>query len=167
MIDLETHDTRPTARILSIGAVMFDPREAELGDEFYAVLNFESQEGRTVSQATLDWWDLEGTEAAKALTRQPAEALQSALAKFRMWWDRCGAKYPWSHGATFDIGMLDHAYGYKAPWKFWNVRDTRTMYWLANTKPVRQATHHDALEDAKAQALAVQRAWRLLKETQR
>jgi hypothetical protein len=165
MIDTETLGLKPDAKILSIGAVMFDPREDELGAEFYAVFDRDSQPGRVEDEGTIAWWAKQSEEAKAALTRTPAIPMPTILKEFRDWWGRCGAKYPWANGAAFDIPLLENAYDpLSTPWKFYHVRDTRTIYWLGNTKPIRSTGHHDALEDAKAQALAVIRAYRLLKE---
>ena len=164
MIDLETNDTHPTAQILSIGAVMFDPYETILGEEFYCTVDLESQQERTHSQATLDWWARQSKEAKAALTRVKPVCLTQALSSLRVFWRDCGAKYPWSHGSTFDIAILENAFTAEAPWQYWDIRDTRTLFWMANNhKPDRGPGHHDALADAKAQARAVQYCWRYLK----
>ena len=42
MIDLETMGNKPTAPIVAIGAVFFDPKNGELGAEFYVAVNLGS-----------------------------------------------------------------------------------------------------------------------------
>ena len=73
----------------------------------------------------------------------------------------------WAHGASFDPPILESAYlafKAKAPWKYSALRDTRTIYELANYYPDRtKGTHHNALDDAKNQALAVIEAHKRLK----
>lgn len=69
------------------------------------------------------------------------------------------------HGATFDPVILENAYravGMKAWWKFSNVRDTRTLFDLANYRYVAKGGH-DALDDAMNQVKAVQEAYQKLK----
>ena len=62
MIDLETLDVLPSATILSIGAVKFDPFGDEVNEssavKFYTRVDIDSCDhiGATVSQSTLDWW---------------------------------------------------------------------------------------------------------------
>lgn len=172
MIDLETHDTIATARILSIGAVMFNPRDTPgtpHGEEFYAVLDLTSQEERTTSQATLDWWKKQGPAAYAALEREEPRPIGGVLSEFKAWWSKCGAIYPWSNGATFDIPMLEHAYRHAeqnkgAPWKYSKSRDTRTLFWLADKyRMPRGGNDHDALRDAKRQAWAVQKCMETLR----
>jgi len=46
-------------------------------------------------------------------------------------------------------------------WKFWEVRDTRTLFDLAKVD-VRIEGKHNALTDAVAQAQAVQQAYSIL-----
>jgi len=77
-----------------------------------------------------------------------------------------GAKRVWSHGSAFDIIILEHIFGkiQKAvPWKFWEVRDTRTLFELG-IDPVRPPVlKHHALEDAWNQAVGVQNVYRVLR----
>lgn len=42
MIDLETMGTKPSAPIVAIGAVFFEPQTGELGAEFYTAVNLSS-----------------------------------------------------------------------------------------------------------------------------
>lgn len=42
MIDIETMGNKPTAPIVAIGAVFFDPQSSELGAEFYVAVNLAS-----------------------------------------------------------------------------------------------------------------------------
>ena len=54
MIDLETLDTKPSTKILSLGAVIFDPENGELGETFYRKLNSDLQLSRTESKSTMN-----------------------------------------------------------------------------------------------------------------
>lgn len=58
MLDLETLDTRPSAVIVSIGAVEFDTNGPNPLREFYRVLQLPPQlsRGRTECPETLAWW---------------------------------------------------------------------------------------------------------------
>jgi exodeoxyribonuclease VIII len=72
--------------------------------------------------------------------------------------------YVWSHGSNFDIVILENAYkaiGQAAWWKYSNVRDTRTLFDLAEHKYVSKGGH-DALDDAMRQAEAVAYAYNKL-----
>jgi DNA polymerase III epsilon subunit-like protein len=164
MIDLETLDVLPTATILTIGAVKFDPFGDDVKnptcEKFYVRVDVDSCDriGCTVSQSTLDWWANQSqaaqNEAFDPANRIPIEDALQQLYKF-CW----GAKRVWSHGVGFDLIILENLFrkvGRSIPWSFWEARDTRTLYDIGinpNRPPV--LAHH-ALEDAWNQAVGVQ-----------
>lgn len=158
MIDLETLGTTPGSAILSIGAVMFGP--AGLGDELYTPISLASctAAGLTIDPVTVAWWMKQSDAARAAAFRDDAEPLPRVLLRFAEWFERAEAERLWCQGANFDAPLLEAAYcacGMTPPWKFWNVRDTRTLYELADVKVDRaRGTHHNALDDARAQAEA-------------
>jgi len=162
MIDIETLGTKPGCAILSIGAVMFGPDG--LGETFYAPVLPQScsDVGLTIDIGTVTWWMRQSDAARKAAFPDDAVPLPCALADFFDWFLTQKAKRPWCHGAMFDVPILDAAFkacGMAPPWEFWNVRDTRTLYDLAGVKIDRSNyTHHNALDDAKAQAEAAVKA---------
>lgn len=164
MIDLETLDTLPTASILTIGAVKFDPFGDDVNDpqseKFYVKVDLDSCDelGLTVSQGTIDWWGQQSQEAQnEAFNPDGRIHIKEAINQlYKFCW---GAKRVWSHGAAFDTIILENIFNKleKAyPWKFWEVRDTRTLYDLGidpNRPPILK---HHALEDAWNQAVGVQ-----------
>lgn len=166
MIDIETLGTAPGSAILSIGAVVFGPEG--LGDTFYAPILLQScvAVGLTIDPNTIAWWMQQSDEARAAAFKSDADALSDVLEQFTCWFGLVGAERPWCHGATFDVPLLEVAYkacGLQAPWRFYNVRDTRTLYDLSGVKVDRaQGTQHNALDDAIAQAEAAAKAMRIL-----
>lgn len=168
MVDLETMGTAPGSAIVSLGAVAFDPVAGTLGEEFYRVIDLAScqRAGLTIDAGTLVWW-LRQSEAARAeLVRDDATALPTVLGWFATWWRRQQGQFIWGHGANFDEPLLRAAFRaacVTVPWRYWDARCTRTIFALTGEKPNReQGVHHNALDDAKAQAEAVIRAWRKL-----
>ena len=171
MIDLETLDVLPTATILTIGAVKFDPfgKDVEEPDceKFYVKVDVDSCDalGMTVSQSTLDWWANQSKEAQDEAFdpngRIPIDDAIHQLYKF-CW----GCKRVWSHGSGFDIIILENYFrklGRSIPWSFWEVRDTRTIFDIGinpNRPPVLK---HHALEDAWNQAVGVQNVFNALR----
>ena len=171
MIDLETLDVLPTATILTIGAVKFDPFGDDVNDpkceKFYVRVDVDSCDriGATISQATLDWWASQSQEAQNEAfdpeNRIPIQDAINQLYKFCR-----GAKRVWSHGAGFDVIILEHYFrkiGKAIPWSFWEVRDTRTIFDIGinpNRPPVLK---HHALEDAWNQAVGVQNVYKKLR----
>jgi DNA polymerase III epsilon subunit-like protein len=170
MIDLETLDVLPTATILSIGAVKFDPFGDDVNSpscvKFYTRVDVDSCDrlGATVSQATLDWWANQSAEAQEEAFH-PDDRIDIKIAMDQLYKFCWGAKRVWSHGSGFDIIILEHYFRKieKAiPWSFWEARDTRTLFDLGinpNRPPVLK---HHALEDAWNQAVGVQNVYRTL-----
>lgn len=167
MIDLETMGTDPDTVVLSAGAVVFDPEEGTTANppgRQYWVLNIQDQldKGRTITGATLKWWLNQSDEAIRGWNRNESACtgmveFQSELVEM---WKSWNCQYIWSHGSTFDVAILDNMFG-NSPWKFWDVRDTRTLLHVTNMKIDRaQGIHHNALGDAVAQAQTICKAWR-------
>lgn len=166
MVDLETLGNTPGSAILSIGAVAFDPETGEIDDPgLYTVINVNScvVAGLRFDQDTLDWWAQQSDEARKVLKMAWSQGgsmrLTDALHSFSRYVDRFGGSGArvWGNGADFDNAMLSAAYkaaGIAPGWKFWNSRCFRT---LKNLYPKvtfeRVGTHHNALDDAKTQAV--------------
>jgi len=173
MIDLETLDVLPTATILTIGAVKFDPFGDDINnptcEKLYIKVDLDSCDryGGTVSPSTIDWWASQSQaaqdEAFDPNGRVPIEEAMNQLYKFA--W---GAKRVWSHGATFDIPICEFYFrkvGKAIPWQFWEARCTRTIFDIGinpNRPPVLK---HHALEDAWNQAVGVQNVFKTLQSS--
>jgi DNA polymerase III epsilon subunit-like protein len=171
MIDMETLDVLPTATILTIGAVKFDPFGDDVNEpsaeKFYVKVDVDSCDriGCTVSQATLDWWANQSQEAQnEAFDPNGRISIEDAMHQlYKFCW---GAKRVWSHGASFDVVICEHLFrkmGKAIPWSFWEVRDTRTLFDIGinpNRPPVLK---HHALEDAWNQAVGVQNVYKTLR----
>lgn len=156
MVDLETLGNSANSVIIAIGAVKFDA--SRLGEEFYEVVDAEScvQAGLVMDTSTVLWWMQQSDEARAAFKRKGVH-LGTALTKFVGFCDV--EDRVWGNGASFDNTILSNAYrktGIEQPWKFWNDRCYRTMKSLyPQVKMERQGTYHNALDDAKSQALHV------------
>lgn len=173
MIDLETLDVLPSATILTIGAVKFDPFGDDINDKkcekFYVRVDVDSCDaiGCTVSNATLDWWGNQSAEA-QAEAFDPSNRISITDAMNQLYKFCWGAKRIWSHGSGFDIIICEHIFrkiGKAIPWAFWEARDTRTLFDLGinpNRPPVLK---HHALEDAWNQAVGVQNVFNTLKSS--
>jgi len=160
MVDLETLATTPNAAILTIGAVTFDPNSNQIYNEFYRRVELESLDALDtyIDNATLEWWSKQDQaaqdEAFDPEGREPIENVLGDFYKFCM-----GSNRSWSHGAAFDIVILEYYFrkiNKPFPWNFWDVRDTRTLFDLGMDPEMPQANKHNALEDARRQAIGVQ-----------
>ena len=89
MIDLETLDVLPTAVVLTIGGVKFDPNSVkETTQHFYYRFNVDEQlsKGRTTSKSTLDWWSTqEQSVVDEALGDHDRTPVLSVLQKLNKW----------------------------------------------------------------------------------
>ena len=154
MIDLETMGTGSNAAIIAIGAVKFD--HVGIVDEFYKVVSLESsvKNGMTIEPDTVLWWMKQSVEARKEFERKGG-SLCRVLLTFYEWFGQ--DKPVWGNGASFDNVILSNAYkltGLEQPWNFWSDRCYRTLKSLYPSIEVnRSGTHHNALDDAKSQAL--------------
>lgn len=156
MVDLETLGSGSNAVIISIGAVEFDPDTETLGREFYVLVDPQScvDAGLKVDVGTVVWWMKQSDQARSAFNRK-GYTLAEALQHFTDWYP-AGAPL-WGNGATFDNVIMTNAYkavGRDQPWKFWDDRCYRTLKnLLPHVTLERSGTHHNALDDAKTQAV--------------
>lgn len=171
MIDLETLDVLPSATILTIGAVKFDPFGEDISEpameKFYVRVDVDSCDriGCTVSQATLDWWGNQ-SQAAQDEAFDPANRIDIVDAMNQLYKFCWGAKRVWSHGAGFDVIICENIFrkiGKAVPWQFWEVRDTRTLFDIGVNPHRPPVLKHHALEDAWNQAVGVQNVYRTIR----
>lgn len=161
MLDLETFGTKPGSVLRSIGAVAFNLK-GEIGSEFYRNIDKAScvKVGLTTDPATEKWWSQQSPEAQASLQEDP-RPLDEVVDAFHGWWRANKLTKVWAQGANFDPPMWEAAAvarGTVAPWKFYNVRDTRTAYDIGQFDPFplkREGTYHNALDDAKHQVRCV------------
>jgi hypothetical protein len=168
MIDIESLDIAHSTVILTIGAVLFDPRGTGIIDRLSLRPTMDDQValGRTVNEGTISWWGMQSDAAQEEAFgehgRIPFKDTMEKLYKFC--WNR---KAVWSNGATFDCMVMEsawHQLDVKVPWPYWTIRDTRTLYEIAGVslKDGKHTTAHSALADAEHQAITVQRAYKKL-----
>jgi hypothetical protein len=163
MLDIETLDVSASSVILSIGAVRFDIDQIDsFGPAFSAHLSIADQirlDKRTISEDTLFWWLGQSDEARNALlsqTREDPSIVLRELAQFISPTD-----FVWGNGSDFDNAILADAYrskNYPLPWRYRNNRCYRTMKaaFPYVPKPAFVGIPHNAVDDARNQALHLQ-----------
>lgn len=194
MIDIETlcNDSSGGV-ILEIGACAFDftspsPRlvvtEGGQFGTFRKIIDIESslEAGLKIEASTLRWWLEEEDGKQKRfcdLIKNKTNDYVETLIDFRSWlgvmcnygWKKLQV---WSHGATYDLSILDNHY--KAgpfvggtPWPFRNQNDTRTLIRLYSeifgVEPPKEENPylHNSLADACFQARQMQHIVRRFK----
>ena len=170
MIDIETLSTETNALILTIAAVKFNLENDKIEmDTFYYRIDRESCEklGMHVDENTIKWWKSQKEDVKR-------EAFEDK--------DRFGIKFVllklsefvkngncfWSHSPNFDYVILESAYkkcNIQPPWKFWQLRDTRTVYDLTNVNLKdfsKEKESHNALNDCFNQIKALKQSFEKL-----
>ena len=168
MLDLETLGTTADAVVLSIGVVVFDPRDnfKTLWEHEYVLNDITEQTaaGRVVDTDTLRWWFNQSDEArdgvSKAMLSDTVRHCTLAFA-LRHLHDNLNLLHlngVWGNGSDFDNAIMMHAaskYGSIDLWPFYLNRCFRTF---TNTfdpeKNFRPAkNNHRALDDCHNQIL--------------
>ena len=173
MIDIETLDTAPTAKIVEIGwAVVpetLPPPNGALPACGTISISPVGQDllGLTESKETLDWWQ-EDERRRQALRNlmENGDTLHDGLVKLRQLLEAQNPTKIWCNGASFDFAVLKNAYSVlqlPVPWEFRTERDLRTRAEDVDPGYRRQARDtifrsynlipHFAGDDAFAQAL--------------
>lgn len=176
MVDLETLGTVPGCVGFSIGACHFYPDLGSIASEFYAVISVEDSLAHFLAEdeETKEWWDKQSPEARAVLdqAREPsARGLVEVLEEFNLWQKDLGPKSSiriWGNGADFDNPILRVMYDCAKVKPYAGGYGGRCYRTLKNLdelfgfnfrfhKMERQGTHHNALDDAKSQAMHLMR----------
>ena len=165
MIDLETLSTRPNSAILTIGAIAFSNSNPEISN-FYRKIDSQSclDIGMVQSEDTVEWWKKQNEKAREeAFGPENRVNIKDALQDFITWVGTLTPSisnvYVWSNGSCFDCVILDDAFircELKTPWKYFNVRDTRTIYSIAGITHLQMGKpDHTAIGDCRRQIAAL------------
>ena len=167
MIDLETLSTNPNATILTVGGVKFDPYnlvEPAQGMYFRVDVDSQTEMGRDVMQETIDWWATQPKEISdEALGDENRISLEEMIKTINKW--SVGVDVFWCQGPLFDYAILQDIYkqlGHPAPWQYWQIRDSRTLFSLVPRENEKRIGLHNALEDCYFQAKKVQKVYKQL-----
>jgi hypothetical protein len=168
MLDLETLGTKPGCVVLSIGAVSFDAER--IVDAFYVNIKPDDAQrcGLTIDASTVMWW-MQQSKQARAAFNTGSMRVHEALINFNTWLLKQrpsvgdGRMKVWGNGASFDQPVLEAVYaavGIANPWQYRDCMCYRTLKNLVpdeNLQPPHNDEHHNALADARWQALHLQR----------
>ena len=166
MLDIETLGLRPNSQILSIAAIKFNP--FEITTDFSAnpkldiLLNLDEQPNRHQDEDTIFWWSKQDPIVqAKIFNEEGRLSVNEALDQImKFCWQ---APTIWAQGPQFDICVLNHLYaehGRGIPWKYNNIRDSRTVLSLVDIeKPI---VTHDSIDDVIRQTKLIQEALKKL-----
>lgn len=175
MIDLETEGTRAGCAIRQIGAASFNPHTGEVGRTFEMNLDLLEQYLKLrleTDPETIVWLNALPADIQEAMTRDPQPVGEVIIALIRAFdWEHPDMRL-WCHGATFDEPILRELivrFGIETdlkklvPWKYTQVRDTRTFFELTGVKVQRDPLKaHTGLEDCLKQIEAVAQAYQVI-----
>lgn len=168
VLDIETLDVLPSAKIISIGAAGVSSCGVLVASFHIPISTISQQFDRTESQDTHKWWKTVPCDAARAASYSYPEGpetplLSSALRAFKNFCDAVGNGDKhlrvWGNGSDFDNAIVQSLYkscNMPAPWEFWNNRCLRTLRDLVPECKdvgafvgVQHHAEHDALHEAK------------------
>ena len=149
MVDIETLSTDSNAIILTIAAIPFGPDgKLIMQDDYYFYEKIDLNSYNKYNNqfdfnwSTLLWWLQQDKEPLNdAFLQNPRYPIDTVLQDFINWLNiTCDLLNDkriniWSHGKDFDAVILQNAFkvcGLECPWKFWDTRDTRTIYAFSN-----------------------------------
>jgi hypothetical protein len=179
-IDLETLGIKPTALILSIGAVAFDPKTGEQTDDgFYRIVDIaHAIGGGDIDPSTVNWW-MKQSQAARDeifgdVNAEQRVNLRVALSELSDYLGFSEAipegEFPdlvlWARGSK-DEQWLDSAYKgmqLAPPFAYWQWKDERTFtgYFKQFLPDRGELVAHNAFDDALYQSLCVSAVFRRL-----
>jgi hypothetical protein len=177
MLDLETLATTPNSVIITFGAIRFDPfgddsasyqGDTILMDSFYRRIDPASFESinHNIDDNTLAWWMKQSDEVKlEAFAEENRHSIQSVMLDFHRWAKTFDTV--WANGPAFDIVILEHInreLKRTNPWKYWQVKDSRTVYGLVEHERPNPRLHH-ALWDCWSQIVALQNCFKNLNIT--
>lgn len=158
-VDTETLSTRNNAVIVTIAAVKFNFGSDDM--ETFSV-NIDPRDskryGLDISTSTMDWWKTQPKESVAAWQHSRI-SLVEGLDAFTEFCGNSRNTNFWANGDWFDFPKIEESYivtGKEAeiPYKYWNVHDMRTAYYLAGFDPKtspRIGRYHSGLDDCLTQ----------------
>jgi hypothetical protein len=169
MIDIETTSTQNNACILSIGVVAFNLYNISLSGEsedkkLELLIDKKSCDeiGLHTCPDTMKWWSNQSISVKKrAFEDGPRISIKDALLKLSEFCKKYKFKRYWAQGINFDYIVLENAYSYCGlkeyiTWKFYQLRDSRTVRFLVDVVPEKPKDAHDAIADCKYQIEMIQ-----------
>lgn len=188
MVDLETLGVNQTAPIISMGAVLFDPRAQDTFEGLYArafYIGVDIEDAVNIcgpaEGGTIKWWFGQSDAAIKRVIGGENASVRESLDKLWRYTMTRDNRSPdairalplpqkiWAKDPDFDCRILQNACAKSKcvyPFHFSNGRSVRTIQDLAfpdgDLPRFKGGVYHDARDDAVNQALMVQACYQSL-----
>lgn len=179
MIDVEAFGKPHTGTLLQIGAIIFDRDQSLVQFEdvaphrtFLATLSLENLDMSMIDPRTLRWWLTKTSDAAReSVFSVPGIDHNEMLSQFHTYLVKAAPTRILCSQPSYDIGHIDKLYarfGRKLPWNHRAEEGTREYGRLAEemgifVERVDDPLHHNALADAKAQAIRYTQIWQAIR----
>lgn len=178
MVDLETIATGPNSVVLTLGAIRFSPWDDDLNSHDGKVINMDTFYRRVdpdsftwpsaeIDEGTIAWWAKQADDAKEeAFSEVDRHDIRDVMHDFYKW-ANLGFSAIWANGPVFDIAIMESInrnIERGNVWKYWQVKDCRTLYGLVKHERPNPMAHH-ALWDCWSQLVAVQSCYRNLNLT--
>lgn len=181
MIDFETLALAPTAIVLSYGMFAFN-RYAFEDTGYYSLYHGFGQKkfrdeqkelGRTTDKVTIAWWKKQTSDAQRVFKEATTDSVHEAVLDMKNFYVKFANKiedvYIWGNGGHFDIPIAEslfRTYGIAIPWKHYHPECFMTMKKQHGriAKQPSKGTKHNALDDARYQALYLKQICKELRE---
>lgn len=154
-IDIETLSTENNAKVISLAGVAYNRDSGEVVDECYLRFNAALMPGH-VSESTLEFWQAQDPAVFQEALSGTEDPITSLTRFAEGVFTHRGIK-PWGNGSCFDVVIVENLlknFGIPVPWKFWDIRDLRTLLDVAGLAPRDfqfDGDKHNALHDARHQ----------------
>ncbi len=162
VLDLETLGRRAGCAIIQIGAATFAPSGEGVHELLQLHITRGSNDRLHQDPQTIAWWAKQSVAARTAAAQEDID-LRDALKLFVEFYEKNKIECIWSHGAAFDVPILEAAlalYEIPVPWDFRKVRDTRTLFALYAPTWGKNEVKHVAVNDAVSCAVAIQSSFK-------
>ena len=162
MVDVETLSTRPDAVIIQLAAVKFGFANDSV-DPFCVNCTIKSsvELGLSTTQDTIEWWKRQPREVLASVTKD-AKPIHTVIEQFNTFLGNDTKNLVfWANGSNFDFPVLESTYRaleQPVPWKYWNLRDVRTVYAVFGLdwkNYPRIGSYHNGLDDCLTQIKAL------------
>jgi len=174
MIDIETMGLLSNSSICSVGAVRFNISDGVFENQFYREnlsLNEQVlQHGRVIYPDTVRFWAKQDRKAQVCFEGDRIGSYKEGIIDFYTWM-KCNNNdetYVWCKSPQLDISILEDAFfklGFDIPWSYKKIVDLRTLSVLIPCEIECSGIKHNALDDAKNQALQAIDILRIFQQT--
>lgn len=185
VVDLETTSNNPfRGRILTVGAVVGDPKSGEISDRLHIAVSVDDLYNVREQDCpdTVEWWHEvadSGDQGYRAYMvawhAHDLEVLhiEDALIRLNEFFTANKAEYLWANGPSFDMSYLERFYrtfNIECSIPYHKVRDMRTVMHLAAQHGVYKnaeeywdgLVNHVAVDDAEGEFRMLSAAWQKL-----